>query len=89
MRSFHDSFIFLRIFPFVGNTTYLLQVYACDADSCDEIVALVVGGGAAVVASYNEMDKLDIHDINNTDSNDNDSVQSLRGIDMVVPCFEA
>ncbi len=66
------------IFPFVGNTTYPLQVYAQDADSDDEIVTMGVGEGAAVVAALNEMDSHDSHEINNTDDNYNNSFQSLR-----------
>ncbi len=66
------------IFPFVGNTIYLLEMYARNADSDDEIVTMVVGGGAVFVVSFNEMDSHDSHDINNTDDDDNNSFQSLR-----------
>ncbi len=40
------------IFPFVCNTTYLVLVDAHDADSDGKIVAMVVGGGAAVVVAF-------------------------------------
>ncbi len=64
------------IFPFIGDATNLLQVDAHAEDSINKIVAIVIGGDAAIAAAFHEMDSSNNHhEVNNTD-NDGNSLPS-------------
>ncbi len=64
------------IFPFVRYGDNLLHVHSHTGHSNNKIVAMMVGGSAAIAAAFHDMDNCDNHhdDMNNLDNND-DSLQ--------------
>mmetsp|Transcript_23489 Transcript_23489/g.48803 ORF Transcript_23489/g.48803 Transcript_23489/m.48803 type:complete len:83 (-) Transcript_23489:167-415(-) len=61
------------IFPFVRDAANPLRVDCHAGDSDNEIVAMVVGGGAAAAIAFQDMDGCDNHpnSVNNLDDDDN------------------
>ncbi len=62
------------MFPFVRDAANLLQVDSHAGDSDKEIVvAMVVGGGAAIATAFQNMESCNNHhnDMNNVDNDDN------------------